>query len=162
MVQGSQTQWVPILQYSSHRSKLTKQTINLKYSLNATISPLKYVKTKNPPPTSDSRTHSPNTLFLLPHKKISDTRDWTTDARALRERERERESERARASEQARKHRSLRSYVREGSAGTSRGSGPGRGVARHVTSGGEPYPLSLGPLASTEWSLNQRGFLFIN
>jgi hypothetical protein len=101
MVQGSQTQWVPILQYSSHRSKLTKQTINLKYSLNATISPLKYVKTKNPPPTSDSRTHSPNTLFLLPHKKISDTRDWTTDARALRERERERASESQRASEKA-------------------------------------------------------------
>jgi hypothetical protein len=158
MVQGSQTQWVPILQYSGHRSKLTKQTMNLKiYSLNSTISPLKYVKTKNPPPTSDSRTHSPNTLFLLPHKKISDTRDWTTDARALWERERERERE-TRASEQARKHGSLRSYVRARSAGTSRGSGPGRGVARHVTSGGEPYPLSLGPLASTEWSLNQRGF----
>jgi hypothetical protein len=151
MVQGSQTQWVPILQYSGHRSKLTNRwSILILTQLNNLSSHVRNTKTHLPPLIPGLIHPTPSSSCLT--KKFSDTRDWTTDARALRERER--------ASEQARKHRSLRSYVREGSAAMPRGSGPGRGVARHVTSGGRPYPLSLGPLASTEWSLNQRGFFF--
>jgi hypothetical protein len=101
MVQGSQTQWVPILQYSGHRSKLTNRwSILILTQLNNLSSHVRNTKTHLPPLIPGLIHPTPSSSCLTKKSQILEIEPQMLE---LWERERASESESERTSEKAEK-----------------------------------------------------------